>query len=277
MPMSPGPGDALEWVAEDEFRIGPVSYVCRPRIDPFPSAADRFCLRKPREAIEAYAELLERLAPRRIFEVGLYECGSTALIAQLARPEKLVGVDIEPRTNPAADRFAAANGFAEAISLHWEVDQADAKRLRKIAASELGGEPLDLVIDDASHLLDESRATFETLFPLLRPGGLYVLEDWAWAHAPLPLWPDRQPLTVLVAELTIACAARPELVAGLEIDRGWAVIERGPAEPDEPFALADALGERGRRLVAAMQEGGRISPRAERERSERRRSRLPWR
>jgi len=24
----------------------------------------------------------------------------------------------------------------------------------------------------------------EVLFPLLRPGGWYVIEDWQWAHSP---------------------------------------------------------------------------------------------
>ena len=31
-----------------------------------------------------------------------------------------------------------------------------------------------------SHLRDETIASFETLFPRLRPGGQYVIEDWAW-------------------------------------------------------------------------------------------------
>jgi hypothetical protein len=41
---------------------------------------------------------------------------------------------------------------------------------------------LDLVVDDASHLLAPSTATFEMLFPRLRPGGLFLLEDWSEAH-----------------------------------------------------------------------------------------------
>ena len=42
----------------------------------------------------------------------------------------------------------------------------------------MDGEPLDLVIDDASHLYGPTMASFEVLFPRLRPGGLYVIEDW---------------------------------------------------------------------------------------------------
>ena len=41
---------------------------------------------------------------------------------------------------------------------------------------------IDLVVDDASHLYEQTKATFAMLFPLVRPGGNYVIEDWSWAH-----------------------------------------------------------------------------------------------
>ena len=55
--------------------------------------------------------------------------------------------------------------------------------LASIVAKEFEGEPIDLVIDDASHLLEPTRASFEVLFPRLRTDGLFVIEDWAWEHA----------------------------------------------------------------------------------------------
>jgi hypothetical protein len=39
-------------------------------------------------------------------------------------------------------------------------------------------------VDDASHTYEETRTSFEFLFPLLSPGGIYVIEDWSWAHHP---------------------------------------------------------------------------------------------
>ena len=44
------------------------------------------------------------------------------------------------------------------------------------------GRPVDLVIDDASHRYPETVASFEVLFPRLRTGGLYVIEDWTAEH-----------------------------------------------------------------------------------------------
>ena len=45
-------------------------------------------------------------------------------------------------------------------------------------------------MDDASHTYEETRASFEFLFPLLSPGGIYVVEDWSWAHHPDYQSPD---------------------------------------------------------------------------------------
>ena len=36
---------------------------------------------------------------------------------------------------------------------------------------------IDVLIDDGGHHPDEMRVTFEELFPILRPGGVYVCED----------------------------------------------------------------------------------------------------
>lgn len=36
----------------------------------------------------------------------------------------------------------------------------------------------DLIADDASHEGTVTRASFDLLWPLVRPGGMYVIEDW---------------------------------------------------------------------------------------------------
>jgi hypothetical protein len=86
----------------------------------------------------------------------------------------------------ALEAFEGANiaerGLTSSIRPHYGVDQDDAGRVRQIVRDELGDEPIDLVIDDASHLLGPSRSSFDVLFPMLRPGGLFVLEDWNCQH-----------------------------------------------------------------------------------------------
>lgn len=244
----------LTWGCDDDFSVDGVEYVCRPLLDTFDSTHERFCIRKSRAEVERLEQLLRRCAPRTIFEVGIHKGGSTALLAQLARPEKLVGVDIGPPEDGVglAD-FFKSHGLEARASIHWGVDQADRDRLGAIAAAELGQRPLDLVIDDASHFLEPTRETFNALFPRLRPGGTYLLEDWGWAHAALNLRPDLTPLSVLVFEALVAAAHAPEAIAEIKIDRWWAIITRGPAslEPGS-FDLRRLLGPTGEELLAHL-------------------------
>lgn len=60
-------------------------------------------------------------------------------------------------------------------------DQGDPRHVDKLA-TEIG--PLDIVIDDGSHLNQHVVTSFNALFPHVRPGGLYVIEDVQTAYWP---------------------------------------------------------------------------------------------
>lgn len=255
--MSAGGGPQLDWVGEDEFRLAGATFDCRPVADGVESTTDRLCIRKPREVIEMYERLIADIEPRNLFEVGIFEGGSTALLAEIANLRKLVAVDIKRSPNAALDQFLRDRAHDEQVGVHWGVDQADGLTLTRIYQDEFGSEALDLVIDDASHFLAESRRTFEALFPLLREGGIYVLEDWAWAHAAIDVWETREPLSVLTTQLVLMAAHRPDVVSSVEVTRPWTVIHRGPAEIDPAsFRAGEVIGERGRKMVAAMTKAG---------------------
>ena len=53
----------------------------------------------------------------------------------------------------------------------------------------------DLIVDDASHIGHLSAATFGLLWPLVKPGCYYVLEDWAdpWVFPDWARWPQIDP------------------------------------------------------------------------------------
>ena len=44
---------------------------------------------------------------------------------------------------------------------------------------DFAGGAVDFIVDDASHQYWATRATVEILLPFVRPGGAYVIEDWA--------------------------------------------------------------------------------------------------
>ena len=241
---------------EDSFEIDGIEYVCCPFLrGGFPSTPGRFCLVKPRATTDAYVRLLRDLAPRRVVEVGVADGASLALAADVARPEKLVGIDRRDGPTVAIDDFIAQRGMGDTVSVHWGVDQVDAARLGAIMDSEFGGAALDLVVDDASHLLSATRYTFNALFPRLRAGGTYLIEDWWWAHADPSesLLPGEVPLTVLIFELLLACAYKPGVVSAVAASRDWALVTRGSeALAPQAFDLATCYGPRGRALIADL-------------------------
>jgi SAM-dependent methyltransferase len=224
------------------------------RNDAWELGDDCFVFYKVKPLVDQYARFLAtrpEFQPRNVFELGLWDGGSVAFWFECFQPHKHVGIDFSARGDSAYfRRYVESRGLAGRIATHWSVDQADGERLRAIARQEFDG-PLDLVIDDASHLYGPTRASFEALFPLLRPGGLYLIEDWAWAHwkefqAPSHPWSGETPLTRLIFELVAAAGSSTELIASMAVFQGFVAIERGGAELDARggFRLARWIANR---------------------------------
>ena len=96
--------------------------------------------------------------------------------------------------SPDLRDYVAREGLEDVVRVYDDVDQADRGRLAEIVDEEFGDEPLDFVLDDCSHLYEPTRASFNELFPRLRPGGIYTIEDWRWAHALIERRVARRPL-----------------------------------------------------------------------------------
>lgn len=242
------------------FRVGDVEFRCG-----FGESHDRvFSIRKDRVRIKEYLEMVERFESDNFVELGIGSGGSVALTALVAPPRKLVALDLGPDRVKALDDLIAERGLRERVRLYYATDQADQRRLTSILDDEFGDEPLGLVIDDASHRLGETRASFEALFPRLRPGGLFVIEDWNHEHLvsrdlaaaladPSPELKARverrlaegrpdTPLSRLVIELILVQAESDEVVREVRVDRRWALVYRGSGDLDRSeFRLADFI------------------------------------
>jgi predicted O-methyltransferase YrrM len=250
------------FIGDDVLRIGETRFFFDHPLNHVPDG--HLGIEKSRRLLEAYLELWTRLQPRRVVELGLRRGGSTALLWTLGGLERLVTVELSEQRVSALDEFIAARGIEEVVRPWYGVDQGDRDRLRGIVQEEFGDSTLDLVVDDASHLYQESKASFEVLFPRLRPGGLYLLEDWSWQHitavayaAAVEVSPDARrrieaaieergtflpptPMSRLALELVLARAVDGEVVADLAFDRDWVAVRRGPAQLDSrTFALDD--------------------------------------
>ncbi len=209
--------------------------------DDWVPGANSLLFYKTRVLVEQYLDYFASLSnpPRggNLLELGLYDGGSVPFWFECLEPDRHAGLDIKAaKTSEYLERYLAREDRRSRISLHWGVDQTDAKRLDELCENAFGDAPLDFVIDDASHLYDESRRSFELLFPRLRPGGLYVIEDWAWFHwrGTEKSFSGCRPLTHLVNEIIeLAGSTSNHLVLGVHVCSGFAVVRRGWAPADD--------------------------------------------
>ena len=122
---------------------------------------------KGRHYFDLYVRHLAEFVGREVVvvEVGVYSGGSLGMWASYFGEKATVhGVGIQE-----------ACRIYEANRVHVHVgDQADRvfwKRFKDEVPF------IDVAIDDGGHHPDEMRVTFEELFPILRPGGVYICED----------------------------------------------------------------------------------------------------
>lgn len=255
---------------EHHLQVGEVGFHCfYSGEDRGPPPGELLPVAKDRGQIDRYLRLCDELRPEVIVELGIHRGGSTALLHALNQPRLLVAIELERNPAAALSDYIHAHGLEAVIKPRYGINQADRLAVASIMEEELSGEQIDLVIDDASHLLDETRVSFEILFPLLRPGGLYVIEDWNADHlladaldraladtsqpghtelidtleqaaAERPV-PDVR-LLRLPLELVLARAGSRDVIREVTVMNNWVVIRRGD-EPVDPasFRLADLV------------------------------------
>jgi hypothetical protein len=129
---------------------------------------------KPASYYEIYEQVLqdERLEPLNILEVGVFKGQSTRVLATRFPAARIVALDVK--------RYEI--DFSAHPNVEYLLcDQTDRKELQSICGSRFP-KGIDLVIEDASHIGAFSRTTFEAVFPHLRSGGLYMIEDWGTGY-----------------------------------------------------------------------------------------------
>lgn len=108
-----------------------------------------------------------RNMPVRLLEIGVLRGGSLLMWQEYFSQGLVVGLDLEP--NPLAkmpDRVRFYQG-----------SQGDGALLDKVAG-ECAPDGFDVVIDDAAHRGELSRASYRNMFVKhLKSGGIYVVED----------------------------------------------------------------------------------------------------
>ena len=130
-----------------------------------------------------------RRKPIRLLEIGVGGYNKEHLGGNSLRMWKryftrgeITGIDIHDKKEFEEKRIHIYRG-----------DQADPEFLKEV--NRLQG-PFDIIIDDGSHQQSHIITSFDTLFPLLKPGGIYIIEDTQTAY-----WPKTQGSTQMMKEI----------------------------------------------------------------------------
>lgn len=119
---------------------------------------------EPHRYFQAYVRIAGELGPSaRVCELGVLGGESLRMWQALFPLGEVVGVD----SNPGAVWPA---GTRRVVALH------DDPALPGVLGGQFG-----LLVDDGCHRGDVVQRSFALLWPLIRPGGYYVVEDWAVA------------------------------------------------------------------------------------------------
>jgi predicted O-methyltransferase YrrM len=244
----------VQWIGEDRLRVGGVEMLVTDDSDVYRTTTsddERFLLVKDPRNLERALDRYRRLAPTNVVELGVYQGGSAVFWNLTLRPARHLALDRSPLRIAPLDTFVEGDRHHGDLRLALGVDQSDVAAVTAMVDDMFGDEGLDLVIDDCSHFYGETRTSFEVLFPRVRPGGVYVIEDWAWSHSSSPktddlgVLRDRPALTNLVVEVLMAAGTRPDAIEHVRVDHFSAEIIRGPAELASPVALAELYHNRG--------------------------------
>ena len=110
--------------------------------------------------------------PVRILEFGVFHGGSLQMWKHYFGPQAhIIGVDINPRCAELAEP-----GIDIVLG-----DQEDRQFHAKLR--EKYGE-FDIVIDDGGHSMAQQIVTFEEIYPVIKPGGIYLAEDLHTSYNP---------------------------------------------------------------------------------------------
>lgn len=104
----------------------------------------------------------------KILEVGVSRGCSLMMWQEYFDSSLIYGIDKKDTTHLTKDRIKTFIG-----------DQTDIAFLTKVN-TDVG--PFDIIIDDGSHINDHQIITFECLFPYLKNGGIYVIEDTSTSY-----------------------------------------------------------------------------------------------
>jgi spermidine synthase len=127
----------------------------------------------PKGYTRYYAGYLERYRdrPATLLEIGVGRGGSLRMWEEYLPQARIVAIDVRE----------ACRQHQTARTQVFIGSQTDSELLHRVVTA--AGGTLDVVIDDGGHRMEQHRASLDTLFPFVTPGGLYAIEDLHTAYS----------------------------------------------------------------------------------------------
>lgn len=125
----------------------------------------------PKGYTKVYEPFLSPLreAPLTLVEIGVQFGASLRMWEEYLPNARIFGIDIKDE----------CRRFTTSRTTVLVGDQTDRRFLQSVV--EQSG-PLDIVIDDGGHRMEQHRVSLEVLFPYVRAGGFYSIEDLQTAY-----------------------------------------------------------------------------------------------
>ena len=244
----------VDWRSETNFVVDGLEFYGDLQTYAERTTRDRVVILKNSSLLRQYLDFLGHHQIDNIFELGIWEGGSPLFYGLATDAKKVVALDLKPK-HPALDEIIADHQLADKVKLHFGTSQDDREAVRRIIDAEFGSAPLDLVIDDASHLYRPTRTSFEVIFPRLRQGGLYIIEDWQWAHINDPQYQngttfgDKPALTNFIFELLMVYGSNPGVFWNIVVRDWFVAVQKGIPQSAGEFRLEDMMRLRGKSLT----------------------------
>ncbi len=114
---------------------------------------------KPEHFIKFYESHILTRKPNKLLEIGVQTGRSLRMWRRALPTARIIGLDINEPTEELDEGIDFVQG-----------SQTDEKLLSSLSF-------FDVIIDDGSHMTADQQKTYQLLFPRLKSGGLYVIED----------------------------------------------------------------------------------------------------
>jgi predicted O-methyltransferase YrrM len=247
----------MHWLDKNYLEINGISFYVDGIFKKLPDKYKHnefFSIAKGTEDFTLYYDEIKDLKLEKVIEIGIYEGGSVAFMNAAFKPKKLLAIEFSEKRVKNLDKYIEAHTEAGSVLCEYGLDQSDKQRLPALLEKHFPNRDVDIVVDDASHLYEESKASFNMIFPYLRTGAVYIIEDWSWAHSGMALfeaadglWHDKLSLSNLLFEVMLAYASCPGLISGVKVNKNMIFVTKGDRhiEPGE-FDVSAAYFTRGR-------------------------------